>query len=425
MIELQLTDLDASMLAGEQGPAKQFAMRILEKMAICMQAESFISITSAHIDGCLFNGQVSLDFVNHALSLDGQVTVPTSLNVGSIDLLHPDLFQGDDALRQAGKEIMQAYLELGCQASFTCAPYQLPNRPQAGEHLAWAESNAIVFANSVLAARTNRYGDFIDLCAALTGRVPYCDLHTDKGRRGQHVFRLTGFTDKLLAQESLYAALGLFVGRYADKRIPVIVGLNSDSSEDNLKALGAASATSGSVALFHAVGITPEAATLEDALQHHEAEQETIVSPQDLKLMLAELTSSEGGKLSAVCLGTPHFSLTEFEALMPLLEPYDYPVKVEFYINTGRYVFQTLKEKGYADKLASLGIRLVIDTCTYITPIIRNLDGVMMTNSGKWAYYAPNNLGVKVAFGSLEDCVSSAFLGYVSQDDAVWSHNHA
>lgn len=419
---LTLNKNDKAMLAGKQGEAKQFAMRILTQIAVTMGAAKLIDISSAHIDGCLFNGQTSLDFVNHALELGGQVVVPTTLNVGSLDLLHPQLFQGDKDLAIKGREVMQAYLKLGCEATFTCAPYQLPNRPTLGEQVAWAESNAIVFVNSVLGARTNRYGDFIDLCAALTGRAPYCDLHTSKGRRGQHVFALKGFSKRLLEQETFFAALGIYVGRHTQKRIPVITGLLRETAEDSLKALGAAAATSGSVGLFHAVGVTPEASTLEDALQHQEAEKHTLITPTVLRKILTELnTASKNTHLSAVCLGTPHFSFKEFENLMPLVDTYSGKAKVEFYINTGRHVLEQLEKAGYAQTLSAKGIDIVVDTCTYITPIIKQMTGVMMTSSGKWAYYAPNNLGVDVAFGSVEDCVKSAFLGKVSQDEHIWN----
>ncbi len=419
---LILSKNDSAMLAGEQGRGKQFAMRIVSQMAKAMGATSLVDISSAHIDGCLYNGQASVDFVKHAVEIGAEVSVPTTLNVGTLDLIHPELFRGEEKVAEAGKFIMESYQKLGCKPSFTCAPYQLPKRPEFGEHIAWAESNAIVFANSVLGARTNRYGDFIDLCAAISGRVPYSGFHTDEGRRAQHVFKLKGFSDELLTQETLFTAVGLFVGRKTESRIPVIVGLPSDASEDALRALGAASATSGSVGLFHAVGITPEAVTLDDALQHQDAEIVEIIKPDDLRQVLKNLsTATNKETLSAICLGTPHFSIHEFEALMTILENYSGRVEMEFYINTGRHVLAQLEERGHVKELEGRGIQLVIDTCTYITPILKNLDGVVMTNSGKWAYYAPGNIGVQVAFGSLEDCVKSAYLGEVSQDDRIWS----
>ncbi len=159
---------------------------------------------------------------------------------------------------------MAAYVAMGCRATWTCAPYQLPERPAFGAHVAWAESNAIVFANSVLGARTDRYGDFLDICCAITGRAPAAGLHLDEPRRARVVFRLRGVAAGLLADEAAHAALGHLVGRAAEARVPAIDGLPPPpvTTEDHLKALGAAAASSGSVAMFHAVGITPEAPSL-------------------------------------------------------------------------------------------------------------------------------------------------------------------
>ncbi len=147
-------------------------------------------VTRAHIDSCLYHGQVGLDFAERLLAGGASVTVPATLNVSSLDLLHPELVLLDDETRGRARRLMDAYVAMGCRPTWTCAPYQLPDRPAFGEHVAWAESNAIVFANSVLGARTNRYGDFIDICAAVTGRVPDHGLHTDEGRRATARFLL-------------------------------------------------------------------------------------------------------------------------------------------------------------------------------------------------------------------------------------------
>ena len=162
---------------------------------------------------------------------------------------------------------MQAYVELGCQPTWTCAPYQLPARPALGTHVAWAESNAIVFANSVLGARTDRYGDFIDVCSAMTGLAPHAGLHTDQGRLASVVFDCTRLPEAVLRSELTYPLLGYLVGDRTGQHTPVLVGLPPGVTEDELKALGAAAASAGGVALFHVVGVTPEAPTLEAVLR--------------------------------------------------------------------------------------------------------------------------------------------------------------
>src|SRR6185295_17995746 len=179
----------------------------------------------------------------------------------------------------------------GCESSFTCAPYQTLFRPSLGEQIAWGESNAIVFANSVIGARTNRYGDFIDLCCAMTGRAPAWGLHLHENRRGEILFQLEGFSPSLEPTDSLYIAVGLLIGDRSGDRIPVIDGLPQPRDEDQLKALGAAAASTGAVGLFHAVGITPEAPTLSAALGGGAASEVIEVSPADLTTTLRHLST--------------------------------------------------------------------------------------------------------------------------------------
>jgi len=415
---IELSDQDQSLLRGEQGDAAALAMRILVRSAELMGAERLLNIESAHIDGCLYHGQASLDFVERLVASGGKVVVPTTLNVGSLDLIHPELFQGDDETRSQAQRLMQAHIELGCASTFTCAPYQGPNRPRLGQQIAWAESNAIVFANSVLGARTNRYGDFMDLCAALTGRAPYCGLHVDANRLGQIVFALQDFPQERASRDIWFAALGLLAGGRTGSAIPVFTGLPLDTTEDELKALGAACATTGAVGMFHAVGITPEAGTLEQALGGLPAVETMIVTRAMLHQTRAALSRAKpGDRLAAVSVGTPHFSLAEFDQLLQLLESSAAKPRIDFYVNTSRYILWELEQSGKAAKLQDHGITIVTDTCTYITPVMRQTRGLIMTNSGKWAHYAPANIGVEVAFGSLRECVLSAVEGSLVLDD--------
>jgi predicted aconitase len=345
----------------------------------------------------------------------GRVRVPTTLNVGAIDLIHPELIRLSNPEQAPARRLMRAHEELGCVPSFTCAPYQTTFRPVFGQQIAWGESNAIVFANSVIGARTNRYGDFIDLCCALAGRAPAWGLHLDGPRRGRVLFRLTGFPSSLEATDSLYVGIGLLIGAKTGDRVPVIEGLPSPASEDPLKALGAAAASSGSVALFHAIGITPEAPTPKDTFGGATAETTVEIRPSDVSDALARLsTAADGMPLTAVCLGTPHFSMAEWNRLLACLpDPHAQRPHTPIYVNTDRATLARLDADARFDTIRASGIVVVTDTCTYLTPILERLDGVVMTNSGKWAHYAPGNLGVQVAFGELEECVASAFAGRI------------
>jgi predicted aconitase len=410
-VTVTLDEGDRARLAGEEGEALRLATRIVVKMAELAGADQLIEVTSAHVDGCLYHGRAGLDFAERLLAGGGQVAIPTTLNVGSLDLLHPGLYRGDPETAALARRLMVCYQTMGCRPTWTCAPYQLPDRPSFGEQIAWAESNAIVFANSVLGARTNRYGDFLDICAALTGRVPDTGLHRTELRRGQVLFRFTGVPERLMAEDVFYPVLGHLVGRETGSLIPVLEGLPPTITEDQLKALGAAAASSGAVALVHVLGVTPEAPTLEEALHGRPPQRTADVSVDDLRRARRSLTTSTGDRLGAVSVGTPHFSVAEFAALLPLLEGLRPQVPV--YVSTGRYVLEQVREKGWLGPIERAGVQVVVDTCTYVTSVMQSPQGAVMTNSAKWAYYAPGNLGVEVVFGSLEECVRSAAAGRV------------
>jgi predicted aconitase len=408
---LELNAGDQSMLQGEQGPAVAAAMKILVAFSKAVGARELLDIAGAHIDGCLYHGQASLDFVERLVEGGGHVRVPTTLNVGSFDLIHPGLVKMPPSQAAPARRLMKAHLELGCQATFTCAPYQTRFRPGFGEQIAWGESNAIVFANSVIGARTNRYGDFIDLCCAMTGRAPAWGLHLSENRRGQFLFDMTGSFEPT---DALFVGVGLIIGQKSGDRIPVISALPQPRDEDQLKALGAAAATTGAVALFHAVGITPEAKTLDEAFRGMAPEETIRITRADIDHALARLSSvPDGAPLAAVSLGTPHFSHDEWMRLLPMLREVAPGRGIPIYVNTGRATLTRLQDEGALAGTEAFGLVPVADTCTYVTSILEHIEGVVMTNSGKWAHYAPGNIGVSVAFGDMEDCVRSAAAGRV------------
>jgi predicted aconitase len=394
-------------------------MRIVVRSAETMGATRLLDITSAHVDSCIFNGVAGLDFAERLHVGGAQVSVPTTLNVASLDLLHPELNRGDEDSKALAKRLVDVYMALGCTPTWTCAPYQLSERPRFGDQIAWAESNAIVFANSVLGARTNRYGDFIDISCAITGRAPAEGLHLDAGRRGTVLFRLVDIPDTLLSEDVFYPVFGHLIGRRSGSGVPILEGLPASTTEDQLKALGAASASSGSVALFHALGITPEASSLDAATQGGDFEI-IDVRQHDIVAARNELTTRTDLPLRAVALGTPHLSMDGFSQLVELLEGVTIDDTIEFYVSTGRDTLEAVERRGWLYLLDRAGVTLVTDTCTYVTPIIRQVDGLVMTDSGKWAWYAPGNIGVDVVFGSMAECVRSAQAGRVTREPGLW-----
>jgi predicted aconitase len=414
---LRLTAEEEGMLGGRDGAGVALAMRVIVGLARIAEAPRLVEITSAHVDSCLYHGQVSLDFAHRLVDLGAAVRVPTTLNVGSMDLLHPGLIRTSTSAERriavGGRELMSAYVALGCTPTWTCAPYQLPDRPRFGEHVAWAESNAIVFANSVLGARTDRYGDFVDICAAITGRAPYAGLHTAEARRGTVVFDCRSLGDRFLRSELAYPLLGHHVGSLAGSEIPVLVGIPGDVSEDNLKAFGAAAASAGGVAMFHAVGVTPEAPDSVDQLPRYAVDLATMRSTR------RRLSTISSGGVDAISVGTPHASYDECVRLAELLR--DGPrIVTPLYLSTGRATRAQAAESGVLASLEAAGVTVVVDTCTYVTSILAPGVKNVMTNSGKWAHYAPGNINVDVVLGSLEECVASARAGRVVLDDGLF-----
>ena len=402
-------------------------MRLVVRTAEVLGADRLIPITRAHVDSCLYHGEATVDFVERLIDGGAQVTVPTTLNVGALDLLHPELWRGDPWTAERGRLLMAHYRSLGCQPTYTCAPYQLPSaRPSFGEQVAWAESNAIVFCNSVIGARTERYGDFTDIACAITGRVPDAGLHRTDARRAVLVLRLgANIPPTLLAADSLYPVLGIVLGRIAGSRVAAIEGLPPRVAEERLKAVGAAAASSGAVAMFHAVGSTPEAPTLEAALQDLEPEETVEIDMAELRAARDELTTAASGApagtpIGAVSLGTPHASLVELRAIEGELGGARPARGVELIVSTSRSLLGEAEEEGLAQRLRALGVELLVDTCSYIAPVLRPSELPVMTDSGKWAFYAPGNIGVEVVFGSLRECVRSAVEGRVWRDASLW-----
>lgn len=395
----------------------QFAMETIVAAAKIDQVDKLVDISFAHIDACFYNGRAHLDFVNYMLDHDATLAVPAWTNNGLVSL--NDLSVRDPlASREMdeARQLMQAYVKLGCNPVWTCAPYQLPDRPELGAHIVGSESNAVSFYNSVIGARSNKYGDYLDVCAAIVGRVPLSKLHRDEARAAQILFDVSNIAPSIRNNDLFYHLLGHVIGRNSGNLVPAIAGLSEDCSEDDLKAISAAASSSGSVPLFHAIGITPEAATLEIASQGNGIQQTIELKAADLQQARAELGQNSAQELAGIALGTPHFSYTEFERLVELLDGRSIHTSLVFYLTTSRHVFQQAQQQGWTDALQQAGIKIITDTCTYFSPAVNGLRGKIMTNSAKWAYYAPGMLPVEVVIGSLGECVESAVSGEVVLD---------
>lgn len=405
---IELTEHDRALLDGQHGKAAQVAMQIVLRMAELQGARHLVDVTQAHIDGCIYTGPASLRFAQQLVQWGATVRVPTTLNSISVDQRRWRELGIDPALGEPASALGDAYMAMGAQLSFTCAPYLLDSAPKAGEQIVWAESNAVVYANSVLGARTLKYPDYLDICIALTGRAPLIGCHLDAQRKARLQIELPALGE---LDDAFYPLLGYHIGALAGSRIPLVHGLeNRQPSLDDLKAFGAAFATTSAAPLFHIAGVTPEAIDPSRVLEVDVSLPVEIIRLNDLLVSWRELNSARDSQVDVVSLGNPHFSLSEFAHLARLcLGRHKHP-DVVLAITCGRAVLEQAREAGHVAVIEAFGATLVTDTCWCMLgePVIPPAAKNLMTNSGKYAHYAPGLVGRKVHFANLAECVDAA-----------------
>ena len=402
---LDLGDDDRAMLEGRDGIAVQQAMRITVAMAAQQGASALVDVTQGHIDGCIYASPANLTFAEKMAEMGAKVRVPTTMNAISVDKAHwrsqgmPEDF-GDPAARLA-----DAYVRMGCRPTFTCSPYLLDSAPQAGDMIAWAESNAVIFANTVLGARTAKHPDFLDLCIALTGRAPLAGVYLEENRRPQ---RIVNVALPQGVDDAFWPLVGYLAGKAAPDCIPLLRGLGpAKPSRDDLKALCAAFGTTSAAPMLHIEGVTPEA-----ALPPLETADIVTVSLSDMAAGWSLL--NEGPEeVQLVAIGSPHASLDECHALAAEFAGRRRHADVAVIVTAGQQVIDAAGLDGTLQSLRDSGVQVLPDLCwcSISEPVFPTKTRALMTNSGKYAHYGPGLSGRAVRFGSLADCVESALTG--------------
>jgi predicted aconitase len=417
---VSLNERDQALLDGVHGKAAQVAIKIVLRMADIQGAGQLLDITQAHIDGCIYTGPASLRFAEQLVQWGAKVCVPTTLNSISVDQRRWRELGVDPALGEPASALGDAYMAMGAQLSFTCAPYLLDTAPAAGEQIVWAESNAVVYANSVLGARTQKYPDFLDICIALCGRTPLAGCHLDDQRKAGLIVEVPRIES---ADDSFYPLLGYHVGGLTGRRIPLIRGLEDAAPTlDDLKAFGAAFATTSAAPLFHIAGVTPEAIDPAQVLDHDAVLAVKTVDATGLLASWRELNSARHRHVDVVSLGNPHFSLSEFATLANLCAGRIRHPDVVVAITCGRAVLEQARQAGHLEAIEAFGATLVTDTCWCMLgePVIPPAATTLMTNSAKYAHYAPGLVGRGVHFASLGDCVEAACTATASGQPPQW-----
>ncbi|MGL6199109.1 MAG: aconitase X [Lachnospiraceae bacterium] len=402
------------MLNGEMGKGVKQAMEILVKMGELFGAERFLPVRNAHIDAAAYTTiwDAGTEFIEYLVNNGAKVAVPTTINPVSRDIIDWEKLGTTKGFALKSKRLEDAYLKLGVIPTWTCAPYQCTNVPVFGEVVSWSESNAVNYVNSVIGAKAERLPDLVDVCCAVAGRVPEYGLYIDENRAGDMLFELVGFDDTWFHDSVDYAILGYLVGEIVVNKVPVINGLPRWTQPDNLKALSAAAASGGAVALFHAVGITPEAPDLESAFQGKTEYQTVTITPEDLKQMEARLNSAQEERVDLVLVGCPHLSFSEMKEIAELIKGKSTAADTKFWIHTNRTVYDLVRRAGLHTIIEDSGAVVLKDTCL----MEMECDGVwegqhFVTNSGKAAQYAPAIAGVTITITDMKGCVEAALTG--------------
>ncbi len=410
---ITLSDSDGAMLQGAMGEAPQIAMQIILAMAASQGAQALVSITQVHIDGCIYASPANLRFAEAMAGRGAQVVVPTTMNAISVDHANWRAQGVPPDFGLPASRLADAYVAMGARPSFTCAPYLLTSAPKAGEMIAWAESNAVIYANTVLAARTVKHPDFLDLFIALTGRAPLSGVYLDVKRAARRILHITL---PATHDDALWPLLGYLAGQVSPDRIPLLTGLEGlHPSDDDLKALCAAFGTTSAAPMLHIAGITPEA--------HLIAQEAEVVSagPADLARIWQKMNAGPE-QIDLIALGSPHFSLTECRAFAGLMADRQRHESVRVIITLGQDTLSKLQAEGLDKTLQAAGVQIVPDLCwcSISEPVFPPEAKVLMTNSGKYAHYAPGLSGRQVRFGSLANCADAACSGRAAKDLPHW-----
>lgn len=403
-----LTKNEEAVLDGEHGEVLEMAMSVLVKMGDIYEADRMIEIASVHIDAASYATvyDAGLQLCERFSSSGAYFKVPTTLNTSAIDFDRWRELRLPVSFAEKQIRLAEAYKRMGAITTWTCAPYQYGANLRFGQNIAWGESNAVVFANSVIGARTNRFGDLVDVCAAIIGKVPRFGLYFNENRRGKVLFELD---DLILKSFSCahYAVLGFFIGSVVGTRVPVVTGVPKSVAIDQLKAFGAAAATSGSVALCHICGVTPEAKKLDEALGGVKPEEKIDIGIDEFNEVKEKL-STGGDKADIIALGCPHYSVEQLKKVARLIRGKTVNEGVELWIFTSRMAKMLAYEMGIVDLIERAGGKVITDACILYFPLEQWSFRTLMTDSAKMAYCTPGLTKMDVLFKNTEGCVKTA-----------------
>jgi predicted aconitase/predicted aconitase with swiveling domain len=411
---LQLNKSDLDILEGCDGQARQIAMEVICLMAAAQGAQELIDVSRAHIDGCILAHDANLDFAEKMYEMGAKTCIPTTINAISVDR---ENWQSQGFIPDFGMKasrLADAYVNMGALPTFTCAPYLLDDAPVKNEAIGWSESNAVIFANSVLGARTQKHPDYLDLFIAMTGRVPNAGVYLAENRLPVCEICVSLPAD---FDDAIWPMLGWLAGAKSPNGIPVLTGLEAlCPTQDDLKALCAAFGTTSAAAMLHVRGHTPEG-----DLPLADNYKNLKITVEDLKNLWHEFNTGTD-QIDLVAIGSPHASLMECRKFAHFLDGYYCAKTTKTIVTVGRKTLAEMTAEGVTDRLQKAGVRVIPDICwcSITEPVFPVSAMVLMTNSGKYAHYGKGLTGREVRFGSLRDCARAALDGHADTGLPNW-----
>lgn len=408
-----LTNEEQRMLEGDRGPSVKKAMEILVALGESFEARRLLPVRSVHMAGSsvLVAEEAGTRFVESIQQQGGEFVTTVTTNPTAIDPSQWREIGIEESDYDLQLRLSGAYAKMGANTCNTCIPYLVGNMPRFGEHLAWGESSAVVFANSVCGARTNREGGPSALASALTGRTPEYGFHLKENRYGHFLVNV----ETEMRDMTDYGTLGYFTGRIAGQDTPVFVGLPDNPSLDQLKALSAALASSGAVSMFHAVGITPEASTLDEAFGGKEPEKVLVFGDKEKEAAEAALNKEPSDHVDWVLVGCPNASVEEIRGVADALRGRKVHPNVTLWVTTSGSMYAMAEKTGLIRDIEEAGGTVVRETCPFLarSRVIAPKKGykTLTTNSAKMAYYAPGQFGLPAHYGNLERVMNAVVNG--------------
>lgn len=407
---MYLTENEKQILEGHKGEAPKLAMEILKKVGEINGAKRLIPIQSVHLVLHAYKSafDAGVDAAEKIAEMGGRFIVPTTIDPYGMDAENWRAAKTPEHYAAQQIRLANAVMKMGVVPVWTCTPYYGFNLPKLGDHIAWSESSAVAYANTVIGARTNRETAIIDICCGILGKTPETGMHIQENRYGEVLVQLN--IDRELKSWE-YSALGYHLGEKLGSKIGVLNGIKGNIKNEDLKSLCAAAAASGSVTLLHIVGVTPEARTIEEAFGSNKAKEEFVIVEDDLMKIREDMSTVKEGKVDFIALGCPQYTINEMIYVCDLLNGRKVNPETSFWIYANSYAIDLAEKMGIRTKLEDAGVVIRAETCMIISPISEWGFKTLMTDSGKCSYYGPAECGTEIVFASVEECVETAVSG--------------